>query len=53
MEVDEAEERLVVVLEVDPAPDRTDVVAQVGLTRGLDAAENSLFRGQINLYLYV
>jgi hypothetical protein len=52
MQVDEAEEGVVFVLKVDPAPDRSDVVAKMWLAGGLDTAENAPSSVQSNLYLY-
>ena len=42
MKIDDAVEGLVLLLLRDPVPDRPEVVAQVRLARGLDAAEDAL-----------
>jgi hypothetical protein len=40
VEVDDAEEALVLVLQIDPVAQRADVVAEVQVVGGLCAAEN-------------
>ena len=41
MEIDHADEVLLFPLAVDPAPDGTEVVAEVEVARGLDAGEDA------------
>ena len=46
--VDDAEERLVLVLQLDPVLHRSEIVSDVQLARGLDAAEDSWTSGEVN-----
>jgi hypothetical protein len=43
VQIDDAEDRLIVILEVDPVLERAEVIADVEVAGRLDAAENTWF----------